>query len=244
MIAAPTTHGPTAPRATFSGPMRILLVGTGTDVGKTHVACALLAALRTRGATARGYKPVATGIAPGAPCEDASLHARASGAPYEPPTYAFEPPVSPHLAARAAGRAIEIDRLAARADAIERELPGCVLVIETAGGLFTPLAPGATNAELARRLAPARVILVAPDRLGVLHDVGATSRAAKALALGLEVVLSAPAAPDPSTGTNAAELANVGLAAPLTTFPRAAWDAPESLAAAAAVLGVAPSPAG
>lgn len=212
--------------------MRIVLVGTGTDVGKTHVACALLAALRARGARCRGYKPIATGVAVGARCDDAERHALAAGVAYAAPTYAFVPPVSPHLAAREAGRAIDLGVLARRA----AELEDGALVVETAGGLFSPLDERSTNADLVRALAPARVVLVAPDRIGVLHDVGATARAARAEGLdAMEVVLSAPAAPDASTGTNAAELARLGVLV-RATFPRAAPDAPESLAAAAMLL--------
>ena len=60
---------------------------------------------------------------------------------------------------------------------------------------------------------------VAPDRLGVLHDVTATVRAASTVGLAVHhIVLSAPAVPDASTGTNAGEL-RVGL--PVTSLPRA-----------------------
>jgi len=49
--------------------------------------------------------------------------------------------------------------------------------------------------------------LVAPDRLGVLHDVLAATRAAASVGLAFSaVVLVAPEAPDPSTGRNALEL--------------------------------------
>ena len=45
------------------------------------------------------------------------------------------------------------------------------LVVELAGGLFSPLAPQLTNAEVIAALAPTFTFLVAPDRLGVLHDI-------------------------------------------------------------------------
>lgn len=218
--------------------MRIVLVGTGTDVGKTHVACALLSALRERG-PARGYKPIATGVPEGARCGDAELHAAAARVDYVHPTYCFVPPVSPHLAARAAGVAIDLAAIAERARALE---DGGVIVVETAGGLFSPLGERATNAELVGALAPAWIVLVAPDRIGVLHDVGAALRAARAEGIAPEVVLSAPAIADPSTGTNGAELARLGIARPLATFPRAPWDAPESLEAARAALERAAGP--
>lgn len=218
--------------------MRIAVVGTGTDVGKTHVACALLSALRASGVAARGYKPIATGVPSGERCDDAAAHADACGATYMHPTYTFVPAVSPHLAARQAGGEIDIRAIARRAV----EMGDGALVVETAGGLFSPLGEGVCNADLVRALAPARVLLVALDRIGVLHDVGATVRAARAEGIALEVVLSAPALADASTGTNAPELGRLGIARVLAVFPRARWNAPESLEAANAVLRASAAP--
>jgi dethiobiotin synthetase len=129
--------------------------------------------------------------------------------------------VSPHLAARREGRSIDL-RVAqswvagvrAEADAVVLELPG---------GLFSPLTDEQTNADLLRMVEPSKVVLVAPDRLGVLHDVITTTRTARAAGLVLDgIVLGAPAQPDASTGTNADELARVARGVPvLATLPRA-----------------------
>ena len=63
------------------------------------------------------------------------------------------------------------------------------------------------NADVAQLLQPDRMLLVAPDRLGVLHDVLATLRAAAAIPLRIDgIVLVEPAQPDSSTGSNADEL--------------------------------------
>jgi dethiobiotin synthetase len=134
--------------------------------------------------------------------------------------------VSPHLAARDAGIRIDLGR-------IERWVAmheGPVTIIETAGGLFSPLGHGATNFDLLKALRPHAAILVAPDRLGVLHEL--TTTLAHAAALGgpaLAVVLSSPAKRDDSTGRNAAELAVLGIASPVAVFPRARSDAPATL---------------
>ena len=197
--------------------MIILVVGTGTDVGKTHVTCALLAHLHATHVTAVGWKAIAAGGT-----QDADLHALACGE-REEPAYALRRPVSPHLAAREEGVTIDLPRIVARARELERR--SGVVVVETAGGLFTPLDGSATNADLANALDPA-VLLVAPDRLGVLHDVTACVRAYPSLA---RVVLSAPSSADASTGTNADEIERLGIARVLATFPRAAWDAAESV---------------
>lgn len=148
--------------------MRVLLVGTGTDVGKTHVTCALAALARARGQRVLSYKPLATGVRRGEVCEDAALHARATAGPYVPPTFAYERPISPHLAAREEGRPIDLAAIVACADGLSRDV---TLLVETAGGLFSPLDETRTMADLVLALAPDAVVLVAADRLGVLHEV-------------------------------------------------------------------------
>jgi dethiobiotin synthetase len=95
---------------------------------------------------------------------------------------------------------------------------GGVTLIETAGGVFSPLNEESTNLDLALRLQPALLLLVAPDSLGVLHDVSATLRAMAGSPPAL-VALSAGRAPDASTGRNATELERV-------VFPRLGTAAP------------------
>jgi len=87
------------------------------------------------------------------------------------PPYMLTRAVSPHLAAASEGRTIQlteilrpIDVARASADAVLVELPG---------GLFTPLAHGLTKCDVARAVGAEAVLLVAPDRRGVLHDVAA-----------------------------------------------------------------------
>jgi 8-amino-7-oxononanoate synthase len=223
---------PASTTASPAFPARIVVVGTGTDVGKTFVSCALVSALRRRGAAAGAWKPVASGVDDTSPDSDAL--AGALGSPVAPPLYAFAPPISPHLAARQAGVAIAVEPLTARA----RELSAAheSFLIETAGGLFTPLSDEATNAELAAALGGA-LLLVAPDRLGVLHEVGATLRAAGVAGLVVKaVVLSAPEQPDASSGSNAAEIERVLGRTVAAVFPRASAEDPRVWACAEATL--------
>ncbi|MCC6644186.1 MAG: dethiobiotin synthase [Polyangiaceae bacterium] len=214
--------------------MIVVVVGTGTDVGKTHVTCALLRAAVDAGLAARGWKPLASG-ARGPFGDDALAHAEAARAAPIAPGHVFEPPVSPHLAARAAGVDVSIPALVDRARALAGSLD--LLLVETAGGLFSPVTDAHANDELVRALAPTAVLLVAPDRLGVLHDVAATRLAGRARQVEVSAtVLSAPPAPDASTGTNAAELASSAGVDVVAVFPRAAPVRPTSLAAAQATL--------
>jgi len=148
--------------------------------------------------------------------------------------FAFPEPISPHLAARKVGTRIDLG-------AIERwvkthEAP--ITVVETAGGLFSPLGHGVTNFELIQTLQPDAVILVALDRLGVLHEL--TTTLALAAARGgssVGVVLSTPSKKDASTGRNAPEIALLGIARPIAVFPRAGAHAPATEDAARQVIG-------
>ena len=94
-------------------------------------------------------------------------------------------------------------------------------VVETAGGVFSPLSPTATNFDLALALEPAIWVLVAPDALGVLHDLSATLQAMRARGRTPDhVVLSGAREPDSSTGSNAAELEALGIVATSAVLAR------------------------
>ncbi len=212
--------------------MRIVVVGTGTEIGKTHVTTCLLAYARLQAWRAAGYKPIATGVTDR--CDDADSHAAALRAPVVAPTFSYRRPVSPHLAARQEGPPIDLDVIRRRTDAIASGVEHTI--VESAGGLFSPVGDSLTNVDLVLRLLPARVLLVAPDRLGVLHDLGACIGAARARGVTVSaLVLSAPAAPDESTGTNASEAERIGLGAVAAVFPRAGFEDATSQEAAARV---------
>ncbi|HEX7129806.1 MAG TPA: ATP-dependent dethiobiotin synthetase BioD, partial [Rhodanobacteraceae bacterium] len=91
----------------------VFVAGTDTGIGKTHVACALLHALREAGVRSVGMKPVASGCErtpDGLRNEDALALIAASDpqpdyALCNP--YAFEPAIAPHLAAADANVQIE-----------------------------------------------------------------------------------------------------------------------------------------
>jgi dethiobiotin synthetase len=200
-------------------PTRIVLVGTGTGIGKTHLGVALVHALDAAGVEVAGLKPVESGVGEGV--TDADLLARSSRFPLpSPPPYRLAAPLSPHLAAPREGIVLQLPPILAWVASVR----AAVRVVETAGALLSPLAPGLTNLDLTVALQPDALVLVAPDRLGVLHDVTATLFAMRQLAPGLPeavVALMAPAEPDASTGTNGGELVGLGIARRVVTFPRA-----------------------
>jgi dethiobiotin synthetase len=214
----------------------LVVTGTGTGIGKTAIATAFVAARAGRGGMVAGIKPVESGVtaeppAPGESIADArrraALDVTALGQVSTfhvtrfPPPYLFASPVSPHLAARREGRTIDLAAIARWVADIREHADRVVL--ELPGGLYSPLSATATNATLLRAFGDAKAVLIAPDRLGVLHEVIATTRAARADGIVLDgIVLSAPAEPDDSTGTNADELRLTAPAVPvLATLPRA-----------------------
>ncbi|HEY3493422.1 MAG TPA: dethiobiotin synthase [Polyangiaceae bacterium] len=207
--------------------VRVLVVlGTGTAVGKTWVSVGLARALRQLGAFVMALKPIESGIATtilGLESDAGQLATASSALPGDPP-YRLAEAVSPHLAARRASVTVSLgaaltyvrDHIAISADFA----PACVIV-ETAGGLLSPLSDGVTNWDFARGLEPASWVLVAPDSLGVLHDLSATLEVMKGRGRSPDhVVLSAARQPDASTGTNASELAHLGIATVSGCFSR------------------------
>ena len=161
------------------------ITGTDTEVGKTLISCALLLHLRQTNARVVGMKPVAAGTTPEGDNEDA-MALRAAGSirvPHELDNpYCLPLPMSPHLAARAAGQRIDVNvlveryhQLAALADAV---------VVEGAGGFHVPLNESQTGADLAQAL-QLPVVLVVGLRLGCLNHALLTAEAIRARGLTL-----------------------------------------------------------
>lgn len=221
-----------------SKPRFVVVVGTDTGVGKTLVTRALAHALRAAGKRVLGIKPIETGIVPGEEeSSDAALLARATG--QAAPTSALirlKDPITPALAAEREGVTIDIDAIAAEIQKLGEGYD--VVLVEGAGGVLSPLSWTADATTLAHRLGEESVLLVASDRLGTLS---LTHTAVQCLAdtwlLPSAIVLSAPAEPDASTGTNADALRRrlghyAGVSERIALVPRVA--APEDAAAALA----------
>ena len=201
---------------------RILVLGTGTEIGKTHASIAITSALTAMGVSVSALKPIESGVPlnPKEASTDAGSLAAFSSYPANTPPYAFADPVSPHLAARRVNVAIDIELIKNWVDGH----PARVVLVETAGAVLSPIDKGCTNLDLTRALKPDFVLLVAPDRIGVLHDVSAALHAYRTLAPELPtptLLLQPPLMTDPSTGTNADEIIWLGIAPKVFVFPRA-----------------------
>jgi dethiobiotin synthetase len=206
--------------------VRVVILGTGTDVGKTYVTASIARGLRRHG-TVLALKPIESGVE-GGRAGDAGAIAEAAGHPPALSRWRFARGVSPHLAAREAGVVIEVGEVAKWLVDQEMHAQGATTLVELAGGAFSPLALGVTNVELALALEPAVWLLVAPDSLGVLHDLTATLRALPRAPDA--IVLSAARAADASSGSNAVELAQLGIAGVVEVVRRDAGGCPETVA--------------
>jgi dethiobiotin synthetase len=190
-----------------SSPRFVVVTGTDTGVGKTWVTCALARAIVATGTRIVALKPIETGWGPEpSELEDGVMLARATGqtAPLRA-LRVFAAPVAPPEAAEREGQTLDYDDLLRRVRACAEGAE--VALVETAGGTLSPFTWTKTAVDLAADL-EARVILVASDRLGTIHHTRAAlsvlgERAADVVA----IVLTAPAEPDASTGSNADALA-------------------------------------
>ncbi|HET6718830.1 MAG TPA: dethiobiotin synthase [Rhodocyclaceae bacterium] len=144
------------------------IAGTDTEIGKTHAACALIAALTGGGRRVAAMKPIAAGVDAAGRNDDVErLRATANvDVPRELMTpYLFAPPIAPHLAAAEAGVAIEIPRLVTAFRQLEQLADD--VVVEGVGGFRVPLNAEQDTSDLAVALG-LPVILVVGLRLGCL----------------------------------------------------------------------------
>lgn len=197
-------------------PRRLVVVlGTGTEVGKTWVAAALAAALRSPGCRVAARKP-AQSFEPGSGPTDADVLAAATGeapAAVCPPHRWYEVAMAPPMAAAALGRpAFTVAGLVG-----ELRWPQAVDVglVEGAGGPRSPLAADGDNVALARAVRPDAVVLVADAGLGTLNAVLLSVDAVPGPVI---VFLNRFDPADPVHAANLAWLAGAGLRV-VTTVP-------------------------
>jgi dethiobiotin synthetase len=200
----------------------VVVTGVGTEIGKTHVASALVSAWGRR-ESVLGYKPVESGVALGAGADEAALALHSTFHVKHPLLQVrLQAAVSPHLAARLEGRTIPLASVVAAVASLREETH---VVLELPGGLFSPLSDTETNADLVHQVAPDVTLVVVPNRLGVLHDARALVEACLGRGLPLDgLVLSASARPDASSATNPAELSLTSGLPLLADLPRAPVD--------------------
>jgi len=132
--------------------MKIFITGTDTNVGKTLISSWL--ALHTGFSY---FKPIQTGLKEGS---DSSEVQRLANAKIYPESYAYNAPLSPHLAAKIEAEKIDLEKII-----LPQENN---LIIEGAGGVLVPINDQYLMIDLIKKLG-APVIVVARTSLGTIN---------------------------------------------------------------------------
>jgi len=164
----------------------LFITGTDTDVGKTAVAVTILRQWVSQQIDCRAYKPVASGVQ-SSPSDIDRLWCASGNAGMRDDVcpQAFQLPVAPEQAAAAEGRQVD--------DALLRQglcphMHADVVLIEGAGGLFSPLSHQTLNADLARDF-QIPVVIVDSSRLGAIGRTLTTVTAAESVGLTVSAVV-------------------------------------------------------
>ena len=161
----------------------LFVTGTGTYVGKTYVTGLLVKALTEAGEKAAYYKAAMRGnrrdpdgvLIPGDGLQVKTM--AGIGQPVETMCpYVYEPPLSPHLAARLAGEEVDPDRVRQGFSALAEKYD--YLTMEGSGGILCPITVTEGRelwlADLIRDLGLG-CLLVADAGLGTLNAIGLTA---------------------------------------------------------------------
>ncbi|NHB86379.1 dethiobiotin synthase [Photorhabdus tasmaniensis] len=167
---------------------RWFLTGTDTEVGKTVVSCALLQAATKAGYKTAGYKPVASGseITPeGVRNADALALLANSSLPLqyeEVNPLVFVEATSPHIVSADLNQPIDFSVMSAGLHHLEKKADW--VLVEGAGGWYTPLSESATFADwVIKEQLP--VILTVGVKLGCINHAMLTAEAIRGSGLDL-----------------------------------------------------------
>ena len=161
-------------------PKGYFITGSDTDVGKTYVACQIIRQLSARGIKIETRKPAESGCIESG---DGTLVTHDAAALQQANAnretiericpYRYRAALAPHRAARLEGQTVALPALieACSLDDLEH-----CLIVEGAGGFYSPLADDGLNADLASAL-QLPVIIVVNDRIGAVNQALMTLQA-------------------------------------------------------------------
>lgn len=169
----------------------LFITGTDTGVGKTHIGTQLCKLLISRNIPTQPRKPVESGCETDSQGQllpqDAIGYFSACGQSIpleEICPYAFTEAVAPDYAAKLAGINLQLEQLVAACHVSKNEF----LLVEGAGGFYSPIATNALNADLAVAL-DLPVLLIAANRLGAINHTLLTAEAIQQKGLRLAAVI-------------------------------------------------------
>lgn len=195
---------------TVDQPPGLFVTATDTEVGKTWVTSSIARICTQRGLRVGVYKPVASGVdSEKMDQSDPYLLWEAAGRPLTPQQVCpqcFEAAVAPGVAAKQRDQTVDEDLLF---EGIRPWMDFEFVLVEGVGGLMSPVSDSLYVADLALKLGWP-VLVVAPNRLGVINATLQTLITASVYQEGLDVVgvvlNDVDAKGDLSAATNKSEL--------------------------------------
>ena len=169
----------------------LFITGTDTGVGKTHTGVVLAKTLTNKGIKVIPRKPVESGCSPEndqlIPADATALMLAAGydGLLSDVCPYRFREYMSPRRAAHLAHRVLTTEQLTT---VCTQGADEGFLLVEGAGGFYSPLSEDGLNADLAQQLG-LPVLLVAQDVLGAINLVLLNAEAIKNRGLELRAVI-------------------------------------------------------
>ena len=156
----------------------IFVTGSDTGVGKSYIGTQLVSELSRCGIGITARKPVESGCERvngklmGMDAQGYFVALNGSVTADEICPYRYEAALAPPIAARRAGQQLLLKYLIDACNTDEEKL----IVVEGAGGFYSPIATDGLNADLARALG-LRVLIVAANKLGCINHVLLTLQA-------------------------------------------------------------------
>ena len=162
----------------------IFITATGTEVGKTYISAILLEQMREQGINCGYYKPVLSGASEEG-LNDCEYVAKKTGVKTFC-SYMFEPPVSPHLAAELAGMEIKEEKILEDFQRFAKDFD--YVLVEGAGGIFTPLGKDLAMPDIIKTLG-LDIIIIADAGLGTINATVLTVDYARAHGINIEGII-------------------------------------------------------
>jgi dethiobiotin synthetase len=151
----------------------LFIVATNTDVGKSYVSQKLIEALSKNGLRIGAFKPIETGVENDEPSDATALlnsvklynEAFTNLSPKDITAYTFKLPAAPFVAD--VNKEINIELILTKKAQLHELCD--ILIIESAGGLMTPINEEYKMIDLIKILG-AKTLLVTPSKLGCIND--------------------------------------------------------------------------
>jgi dethiobiotin synthetase len=203
----------------------IFVTATGTDIGKTFVACGIVAELKRRGRRVAALKPVASGFEesradesdPGLLLAALGLETTAANLDHIAP-WRYKAAFAPDMAARAEGKSVDFAAVVQFCRDAVRDRSD--LIIEGVGGVMSPVSEAHTVLDWMTALG-LPVLVVSGTYLGAQSHALTALAALKGRNLApIALALSETPESTVSLAETAASLARFAPGLPIVTLPR------------------------